>query len=268
MSTHPPALSKDSWTPLKVWSVDDQTHNTKMIRFVFADPHAAAGMHVASYLLCRAPIGKEKPDGTRGMVIRPYTPSHTTIGYLELVIKGYPEGKMSKHIHSLKRGDTLDFKGPILGTPITQNEYEEIGLIAGGSGITPMLQVAQRVLANPDDQTQVSLIFANVTEDDIILKDKIDDLQKEHPKQLKVYYSLDQPPIGKNWKGGRGFISRSMVEENLPNPLLGPLTKVLVCGPPGMVKHLAGELPSKKGQGEFGGLLKQCGFEASQVFKF
>ena len=41
-------------------------------------------------------------DGSRGVVVRPYTPSHTTIGYLELVIKRYEEGKMSKHIHSLK----------------------------------------------------------------------------------------------------------------------------------------------------------------------
>ena len=36
-------------------------------------------------------------------------------------------------------------------------------------------QIAQRVLANPDDQTNVSLIFANVTEDDILLKEKIDE---------------------------------------------------------------------------------------------
>ena len=41
----------------------------------------AAGMEVASYLLVRAPIGTEKADGTRAMVLRPYTPSHTTVGY-------------------------------------------------------------------------------------------------------------------------------------------------------------------------------------------
>jgi cytochrome-b5 reductase len=149
LADHPPAMSKDKWTPLKLWSVIQQSPNTKLLRFVFDDPHAAAGMDVASYLLTRAFIGKEKEDGSRGVVVRPYTPSHTTIGYLELVVKGYPEGKMSKHMHSLKPGDTLDFKGPMLGTPIIQNEFEEIGLIAGGSGITPMLQVAQRALANP-----------------------------------------------------------------------------------------------------------------------
>ena len=71
----PPALSPWEWRKLKVWSVIQQSPNTKLIRFVFDDPHAACGMEVASYLLTRAPIGKEKPDGSRGMVIRPYTPS-------------------------------------------------------------------------------------------------------------------------------------------------------------------------------------------------
>jgi len=263
---HPPALSKTSWTPLKVWSVIEQSPNTKLIRFVFDDPFAAAGMEVASYLLTRAFIGKEKPDGTRGAVIRPYTPSHTTIGYLELVVKGYPEGKMSKHINSLKKGDTLDFKGPMLGVPIIQNEFDSIGLIAGGSGITPMLQVAQRVLANPDDQTKVSLIFANVSEDDILLREKIDELAAEHPEQLRVHYTLDHPPPG--WRGGRGYVSKAMLREYMPDPLLGRLAKVLVCGPPGMVRHLAGELPKKGAQGELGGALREMGFEADQVFKF
>ena len=54
----------------------------------------------------------------------------------------------------------------------------------------------------------------------------------------------------------------------MPDPLLGTLCKVLLCGPPGMVKHLAGELPSKKGQGELGGVLQDLGYDASQVFKF
>ena len=139
-------MSKTAWTPLRVWSVIPQSDNSNLVRFVFDDPFAAAGMEVASYLLVRAFIGKEKPDGTRGAVIRPYTPSHTTIGYLELVVKGYPDGKMSKHINNLKPGDTLEFKGPILGIPITQNEFDSIGLIAGGSGITPMLQVTAYLL--------------------------------------------------------------------------------------------------------------------------
>ena len=42
--------------------------------------------------------------------------------------------------------------------------------MAGGSGVTPMLQVAGHILRNPEDKTKVSLIFCNQTEDDILLK--------------------------------------------------------------------------------------------------
>ncbi|MCI26872.1 NADH-cytochrome b5 reductase 1, partial [Trifolium medium] len=43
-------------------------------------------------------------------------------------------------------------------------------MLAGGSGITPMFQVARAILENPSDKTKVHLIYANVTYEDILLK--------------------------------------------------------------------------------------------------
>ena len=50
----------------------------------------------------------------------------------------------------MKVGDKLDFKGPILKRAYKPNEYEHIGMIAGGTGITPMLQVIDDPAANND----------------------------------------------------------------------------------------------------------------------
>lgn len=50
----PAALSPAEWRPLKVFSAEQLTHNTKRLRFTFPDVHAAAGMEVASCLLVRA----------------------------------------------------------------------------------------------------------------------------------------------------------------------------------------------------------------------
>ena len=137
----PAALVPWEWRPLKVWAVEQVSPNTKKLIFAFPDYHAVAAMDVASCLIARAFVGKERADGSRAAVIRPYTPSHTTVGYLELVVKVYGDGKMSSHIGSLKPGDKLEFKGPILKLPIVTNEFESVGLVAGGTGITPMLQV-------------------------------------------------------------------------------------------------------------------------------
>ena len=52
--------------------------------------------------------------------------------------------------------------------------------IAGGSGLTPMLQIAQEVVRNPEDRTQLTLVFANISEDDILLKKELDDMAKTH----------------------------------------------------------------------------------------
>lgn len=81
-------------------------------------------------------------------MVRPYTPvsSPEVTGHLDLVIKTYPTGKMSKHMGEMKVGDTLDFKGPLMKYPYQPNTKSKIGMIAGGTGITPMLQVGQSLV--------------------------------------------------------------------------------------------------------------------------
>jgi cytochrome-b5 reductase len=56
---------------------------------------------------------------------------------------------------------------------------------------------------SPTPHTQVSLLYANVSEEDIILKDHIDRLAKAHPGQLSVYYVVDRTSSWV-WKGGVG----------------------------------------------------------------
>lgn len=60
------------------------------------------------------------------------------------------------------------------------------GMIAGGTGITPCYQVAAAILKDPSDTTRISLIFGNVSEDDILLRQELDDLAAQHPDRFKV----------------------------------------------------------------------------------
>jgi cytochrome-b5 reductase len=135
--------------------------------------------------------------------------------------------------------------------------------IAGGTGITPMLQVVRAILKNPDDKTQVSLIYANVSPDDILLKRELDRLASSYPN-FKVFYTVDKP--SSDWRGGVGFVSKDMVLKGLPGP--GEDSLILVCGPPGMMNHISGDKAKDRSQGEVSGLLKDLGYTAEMVYKF
>ena len=53
-----------------------------------------------------------------------------------------------------------------------------------------MLQVIKEILKNPNDKTNVHLIFANNSEEDILLKEMLDNLQKKHGIFKNYSYSL------------------------------------------------------------------------------
>ncbi|CAM9677327.1 unnamed protein product [Choristocarpus tenellus] len=219
------------------------------------------GMSVASCIVVK---GKGL-DGTSD-VVRPYTPTTTndTKGYFDLVIKAYPQGNVSSYMFGLKVGDNVAVKGPFPKFPYKVNEKKKIGMIAGGTGITPMLQVLQEILLNPEDKTECTLLFANQTPDDIMLKSEIDSLAAAH-SNLTVVYKVDKDVSG-TWEGPVGHVNADDVKSHMPAP--GPEGIVMVCGPPGMMKALSGDKAEDKSQGVLAGLLKSLDYTEDMVYKF
>ncbi|KAL2479679.1 NADH-cytochrome b5 reductase-like protein [Abeliophyllum distichum] len=274
------ALNPDKWIEFKLQDKAQVSHNSQLFRLAYYAfylsntlwffkcshliPLRKLGLDVASCIITRAPAG-QNPEGKPKYVIRPYTPisDPDAKGYFDLLIKVYPEGKMSQHFASLKPGDVVEVKGPIEKLRYSPNMKKHIGMIAGGTGITPMLQIIDAILKNPDDNTQVTLLYANVSPDDILLKKKLDVLAARHPN-LKVFYTVDNPT--KDWQGGTGYISNDMVKKGFPGP--GDDTLILVCGPPGLMKHISGDKAQDWSQGELTGLLKELGYKENMVYKF
>ena len=126
----------------------------------------------------------------------------------------------------LKIGDKIRVKGPKGQFNYTPTLSREIGMIAGGTGITPMLQIIRAALKNPNDHTKLSLIYANVNYEDILLKKELDDLADKHPTRFKVYFVLNNPPTG--WIGGTGFVSKEQIATHLPAS--HDNNKILLCG--------------------------------------
>lgn len=105
----------------------------------------------------------------------------------------------------------MKVKGPKGAMVYTPNMVKRFGMIAGGTGITPMLQVAKAILRGrpAGDKTEVDLIFANVNEDDILLRQDLDKLAREDPN-FRVHHVLNNPP--ESWTGGVGFVTADIIK--------------------------------------------------------
>ncbi|RFU75146.1 nadh-cytochrome b5 reductase 2 [Trichoderma arundinaceum] len=247
---------------LKLAEVEDVNHNTKRLRFELPEKDQVSGLHIASAVLT-----KFKSPNAEKATLRPYTPisDEDEKGFLDLLVKKYPNGPMSTHIHDLKVGETLAIKGPLPKYPWSENKHDHIALIAGGTGITPMYQLVRTIFKNPNDKTKVTLVFGNVTKEDILLKSKFDELENTYPQRFRAFYVLDNPP--KEWVGGGGFISKELLKQVLPEPKSDNI-QLFVCGPPGLMKAISGPKVSPKDQGELTGALKDLGYTSEQVYKF
>jgi cytochrome-b5 reductase len=244
--------------PFTMIRKESLSHDTRRFTFALQSPKMKLGLPIGQHISLRFRDSNGKNHQ------RSYTPvtGDETLGEVSFVIKVYkagvhpkfPEGgKMSQHLDSLNVGDTIEMKGPkghltYLGRgdftvkqmrkPLETRKANHFGMIAGGTGITPMLQVLHAIFRDSKDTTTTaSLLFANQTEDDILVQDELETLAKEFPDRFKLHYTLDRPPA--DWKFSTGFVNKEMVQNHV---LKGGnaddgMTQVLMCGPPPMIKY-------------------------------
>lgn len=149
---------------VQILSVKDITHNVK--RFRVTKP--------ASYRF-NAGQATEVSIKESGWEDRkaPFTfTSLNSANFLELTIKTYDDHQgVTQHLHTLKKGDEL-----IIGEAWGAIEYKGPGyFIAGGAGITPLLAIL-RQLQQFGQLEGNKLFFSNQTEQDIVLKDELQDM--------------------------------------------------------------------------------------------
>jgi len=132
----------------------------------------------------------------------------------------------------------------------------KIGCLAGGTGITPIYQILKQINQNKEnDNTQISLIFANKTEEDILLKDELYEMTQNN-ENIKVFYTISKVSSGGNeeeWKGGIGHIDMKMIQNNIFSP--NDDVAIMYCGPSGFNKTM------KK-------LLNEIGYPKANIFRF
>ncbi|ODV93952.1 hypothetical protein PACTADRAFT_46253 [Pachysolen tannophilus NRRL Y-2460] len=236
------SISKDKFKEFELIDKTVVSKNSAIYRFKLFRESENLDIPIGHHLCCSVEIdGKDE--------IAYYTPisSQYDLGFFDILVKSYPTGKVSKYFASLHKGQTVKFKGPVGRMSYQPNICKNLVMIAGGSGITPMLQVLSYITTTPEDLTTVKLLFANETRNDILLKDEIDELASKYP-YFEVEYFLNEP--SKNWKGKTGYITKDDIKESLIGDDYLDTTKIFICGPLEMRKnmlHYCEELGFPKG---------------------
>ena len=152
--------------------------------------------------------------------------SPTEHDYIE-VTKKLTGHEFANALAALKEGDKVTINAPF-GDFTFKEEYDKIGMLSGGIGITPLRSMI-RYCTDKQLKTNIILLYSNKSEDDIAFKNELEKLQREN-KNLKIINTITHP--GKEWKGPTGRINKEMIQKEIPDYM----ERVFyICGPPKMV---------------------------------
>lgn len=156
---------------------------------------------------------------------------------INLMVKRYPDGAMSKYVCDAIKGDFL-YLSNCLTSPLMLSQLEKRVLflmIAAGTGITPMLSLLKFLLGRRIRKSQcIRLLFCNRQLKNVPFIKQFKDLQ-EFDSRFKLEHILSDSE--ENWKGFTGHISKNIIEatiEEIVTSTNRPLRDlyIFICGPP------------------------------------
>jgi cytochrome-b5 reductase len=258
----------DEFTAVPLLENTPVSSTSFVLRFGLPDTEKGLGLSTCACLLAGASV-EEGED----MVIRPYTPISTNEdkGTFDLLVKKYADGKMSSYLSNLKPSSTpiVSFKHIPFNVKIQYpfKKAKHILMIAGGTGITPMIQALHAIIGeDPKDRSteKVTLLYGSQKADDILGKDMLDHWSATHEDVFSVTHVLsnEDGDVSNMKDMKKGFVSKEIIAESFPGPDEDVL--IFICGPPPMYNALCGP----RDQSELSGVLAEMGYSAEQVFKF
>ena len=220
---------------MKIAQVTELAPDTKRFRFV---PDPARGTTECAPFLAGQYLNIHLT--INGMPVnRAYSisssPKNAREGYYELTLKYVQDGLVSRYVlDNWKEGDEVELSGPA-GTfyysPL--RDAKTVVCLAGGSGITPFLSLANAI-ADGDEDFRMILLYGSRTEDAILYKAEFDRLAKDDRIQVVHVLSDEEKPGFEH-----GFICADLIREYAP---AGEPYSVFVCGPQGMYRFVDQEI--------------------------
>jgi ring-1,2-phenylacetyl-CoA epoxidase subunit PaaE len=136
-------------------------------------------------------------------------------------------------VRQVKPGDTVEVQPPAGRFTPDLTVPGDHGLIAAGSGITPLLSIAASVLA-ADDTSTVTLLYGNRRSDTVMFADEVADLKDAHPARVRIVHVLSREPRDVDLFSGR--LDAARLARLLPLTVdVAQVAQWWLCGPFGLV---------------------------------
>jgi ring-1,2-phenylacetyl-CoA epoxidase subunit PaaE len=150
-------------------------------------------------------------------------------------IRILPDGKFSTFAKSLKAGDTVEVMPPQGRFTAELGGTHEYLLIAAGSGITPILSIAQSVLESEPD-SQITMIYGNKRTSSIMFREGLEELKDRYLGRFSLIHILSQESQDVELANGRIDVAKLELMQH--RGLIDPKTYdgIYICGPQDMIE--------------------------------
>jgi benzoate/toluate 1,2-dioxygenase reductase subunit len=157
-------------------------------------------------------------------------------GQLDFQIRLLADGLMSNYLRERAQpGDILTIEGP-KGIFYLRDRPGPVLMVAGGTGLSPMVAMLKHLVATGEADRPVKLCFGVTGMQDLYFLDELKELGTAMPN-LVTEVAVAQPDP--SWTGHTGFVTDLVEAGDISGD-----TQVYLCGPPPMInaarKRLAG----------------------------
>ena len=208
--------------------IKDLTYDIKLVRLNLIDPQEInfkAGQYIQ--------LQTNPYDGVKESVSRAYSIASPNFekNHVDLMIRLVPEGICTTWVHQyLKEKEKVTIVGP-MGDFYFRDGDGEIILLAGGSGMAPMVSLLEDI-ATKKVKRRVIYFFGAVCKKDLFYVQEMVALKKKII-DFSFIPTLSNPTPDDDWSGETGLITGPL-ERHLKNKDNSE-SQAYLCGSPGMI---------------------------------
>jgi ferredoxin-NADP reductase len=223
------ALRRLKWQTARVLDLHDETPTARTLTFAVRDwTGHLPGQHIDLRLTA--------PDGYTAVRSYSVASAPNSDGRIDITVERLPNGEVSPYLtQELMVGDELELQGPIGGWFVWRSEQPEpIQLIAGGSGIAPLMgMIRSRALAK--STAPFRLLYSVREPGAIFYRTELEALSTTRPFVMADYAFTRVVP--KYWPRPSGRIDGALIASATWPASAG--ATCYVCGPTGFVESVA-----------------------------